>query len=165
MRIDAGPPDHAVFAPFGEFIERPAEAGARRLYSAWLAPAPDLLPQFHTNRVPPSAVPLQVTRVERHPHAAQVLLPLSGARYLVTVMPSRIDGLPDVERAEAFVVPATLGVAYRPGVWHTGIVALDTEACFAVMMWRGATDDDVFVEVPAFTVDTAPLAVEGGVRV
>jgi ureidoglycolate lyase len=164
VRIDARPPDAAAFAPFGEFIDRPADAGTRQMYSHWLAPVPGLRPQLHTNLVGAAALPLQVTRVERHPHAAQTFLPLRGARYLVTVMPSAPDGRPDVARAEAFVVPSTLGVAYRPGVWHTGIVALDTDASFAVLMWRGAVDDDVFVDVPTFSVAAASAPIEGGPR-
>lgn len=164
MTLVALPPDAAVFAPFGAFIDRPAEAGTRRMYSPWLAPVPTLTPQFHTNHVGPSALPLGVTRVERHPHASQVFLPLSASRYLVTVLPPRADGQPDVARAHAFVVPGTLGVAYRPNVWHTGIVALETEASFAVLMWRGAADDDVFADVPRFTVDIRGVALEGDSR-
>lgn len=164
MTVVAQRPDAAAFAPFGAFIGSPDAPGTRRFYSPWIAPVAALAPQFHTNCVPPSALPLAVTRVERHPHASQVFLPLRVSRYLVTVLPSQADGRPDVERAHAFLIPGTVGVVYRPDVWHAGIVALDTEASFAVLMWRGAADDDVFADVAPFIVSTQEPSSEGGPR-
>jgi len=152
-RLRASAPDAGAFAPFGSFIEAPASAGDRQMYSEWLAPIEGLRLQFHTNRVRPSALPLRVNRVECHPRAAQLFVPLAASRYLVAVMPAGPDGQPDPAAARAFVMPPTLGVVYRAGVWHTGITALDDEASFAVLMWRGAADDDVFVDVPALRVD------------
>lgn len=165
MTIRAVAPEAASFAPFGAFVEAPARPGQRRLYSDWLAPVAGLALQVHTNRVTPTASPCTVTRVERHPHAAQLFLPLDGSRYLVTVMPPLPDGRPDAGRALAFVVPATLGVAYHRGTWHAGITALDTEASFAVLMWRGAADDDVLADVPPLQVEAdapdRPAAIGG----
>ena len=152
MTIALRAPDATAFAPFGEFIAVPARCGDRRMYSDWVAPVPDLALQFHTNRVAPSALPLSVTRVERHPRAAQVFLPLGASRYVVTVMPATADGRPDVALARAFVLPATLGVVYRAGTWHAGITALDHESSFAVLMWRGAADDDAFAAIPPLMV-------------
>lgn len=164
MTVVARPPDAAAFTPFGTFVDRPADAGTRQMYSPWLAPVPGLAPQFHTNHVRLSATPVAINRVERHPHAAQVFLPLDVARYLVTVLPSDASGQPDVSGALAFVVPGTLGVVYRPGVWHAGIVALDVDASFAVLMWRGAPDDDVFADVSSFAVETRAAVIAGGRR-
>lgn len=152
MIVHAQPPDATAFAPFGVFVDAPARAGERQPYSAWLAPVGDLTPSFHTNLVTPGTPPLQVRRLERHPHAAQVFLPLKGSRYLVVVAPTAAGGAPDPAGVRAFVVPATLGVAYRPGVWHAGITALDGPASFAVMMWRGAAVDDEFADVAPWTV-------------
>lgn len=161
MKLRAAPPDAAAFAPFGGFIDVPARVGERCTYSEWLAPVPGLTPQCYTNRVSPVALPLTLERVERHPHAAQVFLPLMAARYLVTVMPSDAEGRPQPALARAFVLPRELGVAYHPGVWHAGITALDAEASFAVLMWRGAADDDVFAAIPPIHVD---FAERGGSR-
>ena len=97
-----------------------------------------------------------MTRVECHPHAGQLFLPIGVSRYLVTVMPADDTGGPDPTRALAFVVPGTVGVAYHAGTWHAGISALDTEASFAVLMWRGADDDDVFAPVSPIEVQAAP---------
>jgi len=147
-------PDPMAFAPFGAFLEPPADVGDRSLFSHWLEPVAGLSQQCHLNRVAPAALPLTLEGVECHPHAAQVFLPLGEvSRYLVTVMPSDEAGGPDHAKALAFVVPGTLGVVYHPGTWHAGIAALDAEASFAVLMWRGAEDDDVFAPI-------APLEVQ-----
>lgn len=164
MTIYARLPVASAFAPFGTFIDAPDVAGDRRLYSEWLRPVAGLSLQFHTNRVAPAHLPVEVTRFERHPHSPQVFVPLRSAHYLITVAPARADGRPDVGAALAFMVPPTVGVAYRAGVWHTGIVAVDTEASFAVLMWRGAVDDDVFAEgAPLIVGASMPNADEGGV--
>ena len=145
-------PDAAAFAPFGAFLEPPAEVGQRSMFGHWLEAVPGRSQQCHVNRVAPSTLPIKVDQVERHPHAAQVFLPMGVSRYLVTVMPSDEAGAPDPGRALAVVVPGTLGVVYHPGTWHAGIAALDAEASFAVLMWRGGADDDVFASIPPIDV-------------
>lgn len=168
MTIHAQLADAAAFAPFGEFVDAPSRPGDRRPYSAWLAPVEGLAPSFHTNLVPPAEVPVRVGRLERHPLAAQVFLPLVGERYLVVVAPSAADGTPDAAGVRAFIVPATLGVVYRRGVWHAGITALDGPASFAVLMWRGAAADDEFAEVAPWTIEVpalVPAAGPGGAHV
>ncbi|HIL90987.1 MAG TPA: ureidoglycolate hydrolase [Gemmatimonadetes bacterium] len=148
MRVKLQDPDPSVFAPFGAFLEPPAGVGDRSMFSEWLEPVPGLSHQCHLNRVAPSTLPLTVKQVEHHPHAAQLFLPMGVSHYLVTVMPSDAVGSPDSAHALAFVVPGTLGVAYHPGTWHAGIAVLDAEASFAVLMWRGEKDDDVFAAIP-----------------
>ncbi|MBL8137197.1 MAG: ureidoglycolate lyase [Acidobacteria bacterium] len=157
MRVPLRAPDAGLFAPFGAFIDAPERVGVRRMYSDWLAAVPGLAPQFHTNRVAASSLPLTIDRVERHPHAPQVFLPLDVSRYVVTVMAADAAGAPDPVSALAFLLPPTLGVVYRAGVWHAGMTALDREASFGVMMWRGASDDDVFAAIPPVHV-VAPAA-------
>jgi ureidoglycolate lyase len=152
MRITVRPPDPRAFAPFGAFVEPPARAGDRRGYSGWLAPVPGLAPDLYTNRVMARTLPLTIERVERHPRAAQMFLPLDVSRYLAIVMPPAADGAPDAAHALAFVVPGTLGLVYHPGVWHAGITVLDSDASFGVLMWRGAEDDDLFASIPPLEV-------------
>lgn len=165
MRLPLLAPDAALFAPFGEFIDVPAQVGVRRMYSEWLSPVSGMALQFHTNRVAASTLPLRVDRVERHPHAAQLFLPLVVSRYVVTVMAADAAGAPAPASARAFLLPPTLGVVYRTGVWHAGMTALDSDASFAVVMWRGAADDDVFAAIPPVVVDApAAVASSGGVR-
>ncbi|MEM7417581.1 MAG: ureidoglycolate lyase [Gemmatimonadota bacterium] len=156
VRCTAAPPDPDAFAPFGAFVIAPARVGDRAHFSEWLVPVDGLAQQSHMNRVAPTPLPAVVRRVERHPHAAQLFVPVGVSRYLVTVMPSDADGGPDRERAHAFVVPGTTGVVYRPGTWHAGIAVLDHEASFGVFMWRGAEDDDVFEEIAPLEVVLPP---------
>ncbi len=164
MHLTAGTPDAAAFAPFGTFIDVPAHVGERRAYNEWLPPVHGLSPQFHTNRVAASALPLTLDQVERHPHAAQAFVPLQVTRYVVTVMASDAAGQPDPASARAFLMPRTLGVIYRAGTWHAGITVLDNEASFAVLMWRGASDDDVFATIPPLVVEPSLDAAVGGAR-
>ena len=160
MTITARPSDPVAFAPYGAFVAPPSGFGERAAFNQWLEPVSGRSQHAHVNRVPCSTLPLTVDRVECHPHAAQLFLPMGEvSRYLVVVMPSDAAGDPDSGRAEAFVVPGSHGVVYAPGVWHTGISVLDADASFAVLMWRGH-DDDIFTSVPAFEV----VAEEAGAR-
>lgn len=148
MRLSA--PDAESFRPFGSFLTPPDAEGQRSFYSAHLtAQPPGSAPVLHVNHVPESRLPLEVTRVERHPHAAQCFVPLDVARYAVLVMPSDADGLPAPDRARAYLVPGTTGVIYAPGVWHMGATVLDRPGHFTVLMWRGGAEpDDEFQEIP-----------------
>lgn len=153
--------DASAFAPFGAFLEPPAEFGGRARFDEWLMPASGRTPHYHLNRVAPTRLPVTVDRVERHPHAAQLFLPVGVSRYLVTVMPPDESGAPDAARAQAFVVPGTVGVAYRPGTWHAGISVLDGEGSFAVLMWRGGEDDDVFASIPPVELRAVETSADG----
>ena len=143
-----------AFAPFGALIDKPALSGERAFYSRWLGGDASLAPVFHVNRVPATRLPSAIARLEHHPHAAQAFVPLDVSRYLVTVAPSLGDGGPDLGGLRSFELPATMGVIYAPGVWHAGATVLDREGSFAVLMWRGAPDDDVFISIdPVDLVD------------
>ncbi len=152
MRIVANYPDTDAFAPFGALIEGPALHGDRRIYSDWLTPVADLSLQFHVNSVAASDLPLTLTQMERHPHAAQVFVPMNVSRYLVTVMPSDANGQPDPTRTLCMILPGQMGVIYRAGCWHAGVTTFDSDAQFAVTMWRGAADDDVFQPIAPLTI-------------
>lgn len=143
------PPDLAGLVTF---LEPPETVGERRYYSDLVQPVSGLYPQFHVNHAPQTHLPLEVGVVERHPRAAQIFVPLRVRRYLVTVMPTGPDGGPDPARAASMVVPGTRGVIYHAGAWHVGATVLDSPGQFAVFMWRGAEDDDVFAPVPTFSI-------------
>lgn len=140
-------PDPGVFAPYGLLIEPPAAAGQRRMLNDWIAPVAGLSLQFHINHVAVTMLPAQLEQLERHPHSAQAFIPMDVSRYLVTVAPSTPDGGPDAARALCILMPGSLGVIYRKDVWHAGITVLDRPGAFAVLMWRGAEDDDVVAQV------------------
>jgi ureidoglycolate lyase len=152
--------DAEAFGAFGALLERPHRVGERAPIDEWLKPVPGRTLHTHLNRVAPTRGSLNVDRVERHPHAAQVFVPVGVSRYLIVVMPPDADGAPDATRARAFVVPGTTGVAYRPGTWHTGIAVLDQEGSFLVAMWRGGEDDDVFAPIPPIEVSVPEALTE-----
>lgn len=137
-------PDADLFAPFGSFIVPPSLAGERSYYSSHVGPAELGPPVLHTNLVAPSALPLTVERIERHPHAAQSFVPLDVDRYVVAVMPSDPSGNPRPELTLAFLVPGATGVIYHAGVWHLGATVIDRVGSFAVLMRRreDGTDDE-----------------------
>lgn len=155
------PPDASAFSRFGALIEGPARLGDRRLYSDWIAPADGLDLQFHINAVSASTLPLQLASIERHPHAAQVFVPMNVRRYLVTVMPSDTAGNPDPKGALSMILPGTMGVVYRAGAWHAGVTVLDADGQFAVLMQRGAADDDVVVPILPITIHAPPVEQTG----
>jgi ureidoglycolate lyase len=151
-QITIGKPDADAFRPFGEILAPPDAPGGRRQFGHWLVPTAALDLHCHLNAVAVSALPLELDQMERHPHAAQIFLPLDVSRYLVTVMPADAKGRPDPAHALSMVLPGTLGVVYRPGIWHAPILVLDRDGHFAVMMQRGAPDDDVIFTIPPLTL-------------
>lgn len=144
-------PSVEEFAPFGTFIRRPDNHGERRFFSDWLG-GEGLAPVFHVNSMAPTVLPAPITKLERHPHAAQCFVPLDVERYIVTVAPSLADGSPDLDGLRSFIVPSSLGTIYRSTVWHAGASVLDRAGAFAVLMWRGRDNDDEFVDIPAVTI-------------
>lgn len=102
-------------------------------------------------QVRPEGDRLTVAQAERHPHSAQAFIPLSVGRYLVVVWPDH----PDAGTPRAFVAGAGDLVIYNPGIWHHGIVALDSEALFASVMWRtqGGTDAEFHTLATPFHIE------------
>ncbi len=144
IRANFAPSD---FAPFGEFIEGAPEPGSRRFYSDWLG-GEGIGPVFHTNAVPPSSLPVTLRSLELHRHAAQCFVPLDVSRYLVTVAHSDAGGNPLLDTLQTFLLPGSRGVIFARGVWHASATVLDRIGHFAVLMWRGRADDDVFLDIP-----------------
>lgn len=153
-------PDAAAFAPFGTIIDAPHRSGDRKMFGEWLRPVDGLALQFHINAVAHSAEPIILTLLERHPHAAQVFVPMDVSRYLVTVARARADGAPDPAGVVCMELPGTLGVIYHPGVWHSGAAVLDRTGHFAVLMYRGAPDDDEFRAIDPISIRTTPSKVQ-----
>lgn len=139
-------PSAEQFSVFGSLIDKPAQVGDRQFYSQWLG-GRGLEPILHVNHVPQASLPVTLRKLERHPHAAQCFVPLDVSRYLVTVAPSMADGSADLAGLRSFVLPGSVGVVYAPGVWHASASVLDRAGAFAVLMWRGANDDDVFADI------------------
>lgn len=148
MRLIAQPVTAEAMQPFGALVTPPARAGERAFYSGWLGSAhPASTPRLHVNFVPHTSLPHRLVLLEKHPHAAQIFLPLDVSRYLIVVAPSHPDGSPNLDATQAFVAPGTMGVVYRADTWHAGATALDRNGHFAVHMWRNDLDDDAFLNL------------------
>lgn len=137
------PPDPVAFAPYGQFVGPPDLPGKRQFYSDALHQrAAASAPVLHVNHVSPKAFPIEVSGIERHPHAAQCFFPIDVARYVVLVMPSDASGAPLMDEALGFLMPGSIGVIYSPGVWHLGATVLERPGHFTVLMWRGGPQQD-----------------------
>lgn len=149
MALALEPLEVGAFAPFGDVLCGPERAGERVFHDSALgSPRTDARMRLHVNHVAPATLPYVVGQLERHPFTSQTFLPLDVSRYIVVVAPAGPDGGPDSGQAKAFWAPGTLGVTYRAGVWHHGIITLDRPARFAVLMWRVApTVDDEFFDL------------------
>lgn len=82
----------------------------------------------------PTALPLRIAVMERHPLGSQAFVPLDGARLLLVVAP---EGDLDAEAIVAFVGAPSQGVNYRRGVWHHPLIALHRASAFVVIDREG----------------------------
>lgn len=147
----AEPLDAQRFAPFGSVVSaglghsKDANQGSARRFD-WTAALestrPNAKPNLVVARCAPQTLPLLIKLVERHPGSTQTFLPMIASSYLVVVAPKLPDGAPDVGGLRAFVCKAGQGISYARDVWHHPIVALDSEADFAMLVWEDGTADD-----------------------
>ena len=142
------------FAPYGEVLEAPGDAGRTYIEQALANGRPGAKPSlsFTLSKVPAS-LPFKVVQMERHQFSSQSFVPMDRGRFLVVVAPKLESGGPDAARAEAFVGGPGQGVTYGMDVWHHALTVLDAPMRFAIFMWleRSATDEE-FVDVSPFAV-------------
>jgi len=151
--IEPQPLTKEAFAPFGDVIDVPTEAG-RKYYEDALG---NLRPNAHpslsmTFRVETADRPLKSELLERHEFSSQTFVPVDVGRWLIVVAPHARTGGPDLAGLKAFIATGTQGVTYKPNTWHHGLTVLDRPGRFAVFMWRAGTRDEEFVPVQPFTV-------------
>ena len=138
--------DSAAFEPYGQVLSDPGPDN-RTDYVAKLSNGrPSLPPNLGVVRaMPPKALPIEVTKMERHPLSSQSFMPLDCDRYLVIVAkPQGEDGPPDLTTLRAFVVPGHAGINYTAGTWHFPLTSLDRPATFGLLMYMdgGPSDED-----------------------
>jgi ureidoglycolate lyase len=132
-----------AFAAFGAVIEAPPQPGQRNPYTQWMgSERAGMTARLHVNHIAASVLPLHIDTLERHPHSAQIFVPLQISHFVVAVAPTLSDGTPDTASAKAFLAPGTLGILYAKGVWHMGATVLDRPGSFSVLMWRNDSSDD-----------------------
>lgn len=82
----------------------------------------------------PTPLPTLLLRMERHPHAVQLFVPVDARRYLAVTALG--EHAPDMDTLLAFVIPGDVGIGYGIGVWHVPMMALDAPGTFIVLMQR-----------------------------
>jgi ureidoglycolate lyase len=135
--------DAEAFAPFGAVVRAPTEVARTQFPEALANLRPEARASLSTSRSLPVSLPLVSSVMERHRYSTQTFLPLDVARYLVVVAPHSARELPDMRRAHAFAVLGDTGISYAANVWHHPMVVLDRPACFAVVMWRDGSMNDI----------------------
>lgn len=163
MHVRPRPLDRDGFSRFGDVVEA-SGAGERANDGRALrfrgltrlggAGKPDL----SVYRVAPSALPLTVDYLERHPHTAQLFFPTACADYLVAVAPADAQGAPDPAGLVAFVGRPGQGINYHAGTWHYPIVALGAPADFLMLMWEMGQSDDCEIARLATAVRIEPAS-------
>jgi len=125
MDLTPQPLTREAFAPFGDVIDVPQQAG-RTYYEDALGnlrgeAKPSLSMSF---RVPTPDRPIRSELMERHEFSSQTFVPVDVARWLIVVAPHAARGGPDMANARAFIANGQQGVTYKPNTWHHGLTTL-----------------------------------------
>ncbi len=132
-----------AFSPYGTVVRAPEGVGRSFFSDALLNKRVDATPTLSASRAPPKTLPLIGTVMERHRFSSQTFFPLDVARYVVVVAPAGAEGMPDMRRARALMVPGDTAITYAADSWHHPMIALDRPACFSVLLWRDGTTADI----------------------
>jgi ureidoglycolate lyase len=143
MKLATEPLTSAAFAPFGTVVQAPREPARTSFPAALTNLRADARATLSTSRSLPGTLPLTTRVMERHRYSTQTFLPLDVERYVVVVAPQSAAGAPDMRQARAFVVPGDTGISYAADTWHHPMIVLDRPGCFAVLLWRDGSADDM----------------------
>lgn len=151
LRITPRPFDAEAFAPFGECFALRDLNGDRHDFAATMTNGRSHARlNVSVSRAKPAEGPLKVQALERHDLSAQAFAPIVVGRWLVAVAPNLPDGQPDFEKLDAFVLDETVGVCYRPNVWHHPFACFDRQAEMLMLRWDDRTEaDTTWAKAPA----------------
>ncbi len=143
MQIVPKPFDAAAFEPYGECFALRDLDGDRHDFAARMANGRSHASlNVSVSRARPVAGPIKVTALERHDFSAQTFAPIVVGRWLAAVAPTLPDGQPDFEKLQAFVLDETVGICYRPNVWHHPFACFDRPAEMLMLRWDDRTEAD-----------------------
>jgi ureidoglycolate lyase len=153
MQISPQPLERTAFAPFGDLIDVPDQAGRNYYDDALGNLRPSARPSLSMIlKADTPDRPLRATMLERHEFSSQTFIPVDVARWLIVVAPHAPQGGPDVAGVRAFIATGRQGVTYKPNTWHHGLTVLDRPGRLAVFMWCAGTNDEEFVPVTPFAI-------------
>ncbi len=166
----------AAFAAYGQVIE--PDANRRRLINGGateryhgLASADcgaDGAAILSIFRTVPKPIPLQLTRLERHPLGSQAFVPMERRPWLVVVADR-----PVARECRVFIARGDQGVQFAKNIWHHPLIALGAAQDFLVVDREGpgknfeAVDFDQPIEINLAEQDiprNVLAACSGGLR-
>ncbi|MBD2751021.1 ureidoglycolate lyase [Microvirga sp. BT688] len=141
----------SAFRPFGEVLS--FDSDRSRLVNDGRAlrfdtdtrferASPEGDPVLAVYRAKGGPLPMPLVTFERHPLSSQTFVSLSAECFLIVVAPQDQAGLPDLERAEAFVGCRGEGVNYARNLWHAPIAAIGPDGDFLMFMWESGSSED-----------------------
>lgn len=83
----------------------------------------------------PTALPLRIVMVERHPLGSQAFVPLKPCRMVVVVAPP--GETVEASELQAFVTNGRQGINYHRGTWHMPLIAFDAGQEFLIIDYAG----------------------------
>jgi ureidoglycolate lyase len=128
-----------AFLKFGDVIETGSareirtinDGNTRRFHDlANVQLAKGKSPLVNIFRSTPLSLPLQIRKMECHPHSSQLFFPLDAEPYLVVVADA---GVFMIENIRAFMASPKQGILYRAGTWHHYSIALREISDFLVL--------------------------------
>ena len=130
IRLKPRPLTREGFAPYGDVIETTRD-GSDAMNAARFERFDDLcsVDLIDDGRISvsiarcrtPTALPLRLDMVERHPLGSQAFIPLSPCKMLVVVAPP--EESVDASALRAFVSNGRQGINYRRGTWHMPLIS------------------------------------------
>ena len=86
--------------------------------------------------------PMKIDMMEKHPLGSQAFIPMKETTFLAFVAPK--SDKPELEKAEAFIIPPGIGVNYSPGTWHFPLIS--TEDMNFLVVDRKGSGDNLVIE-------------------
>jgi ureidoglycolate lyase len=157
VAVIAKPLTMSAFAPYGDVLQVPADAGRDYFDRSLANLRPGARPSLSlARRTEIASLPYVATLMERHEFSSQSFVPIDVGRWLVMVAPHAAGGGPDMTRAEAFLPQPGQGVTFAANVWHHPLTVFDRQGAFVISMWlAGGVGDEEF-----FTLRTPITVVE-----
>ena len=154
-----------AFRPFGRVIEAPgrehdASGPGWRWWAETVTLPTDGRP-FGVGYLALEPDRLRFDWAERHMRTVEVIAPLGGDCLVYVGPPENLDEparLPELHRFQVFRVPAGMGVAMDPGVWHGAPLAHGAPTSAMVLILEGTGAHDVTV----VRFEDRPVSIEPG---
>ncbi len=151
MLITPKPFDPDAFAPYGECFALRDPGGERHDFAARMANGRShAVLNVSVGRAKPQTGPIKVSALERHDFSAQTFAPIVVGRWMAAVAPNLPNGQPNFEKLEAYVLDETIGICYRPNVWHHPFACFDKPAEMLMLRWDDRSEaDTTWAKAPA----------------